>query len=103
MMYFGDKGTSFDPRYARLLLEIMTVYPPGSFVKLGNAETAMVIRRGKQDSMLPILKSVAGANGKRYANPLLRDCSINDYIIESFCYYPEHERLNYMSLWGYEK
>ena len=103
MMYFGDNGEKFDSHYAQRLLEIMTVYPPGSFVKLTNGEIAIVIRRGRQDGMLPVLKSIAGANGKRYANPLLRDCSIHNYVIESSCYYPECERLNYVNLWGYGK
>ena len=102
-LFFGDNGEKFDRDYARLLLELFTIYPPGCFVKLSNGETAIVIRRGKQDSTLPILKSITGPNGQRYANPLLRDCSINDYVIDGFCEYAQKDILNYENLWGYVK
>jgi len=100
--YFAD--TPFENgHYARLILEIMTVYPPGIFVKLTNNEIAIVIQRGKQNPKLPILKSIEGENGHRYASPLLRDCSVNDYTINDFTDYDHKDMLNYSKLWGYVK
>lgn len=100
--YFGDTVLA-DSHYAGMMIDIMTVYPPGTFVKLTNGEIAIVVHRGRQDPMLPILKSIEGPDGNRYANPLLRDCNNNDYEIESFIEYDHKDMLNYSKLWGYVK
>ncbi|MDH5178212.1 MAG: hypothetical protein OEZ39_00975 [Gammaproteobacteria bacterium] len=102
-----DKFFGFSPlaghHFVKLLFEVLTVYPPGSFVKLTNGETAIVVQRGKQDPMQPVLKSITGPTGNRYANPLLRDCHVNDYVIDGFTEFEQQEVLNYSRLWGYVK
>lgn len=96
-----DDGKEFDQHFSLLLIKVLTIFPPGSFVRLHNGETAIVIHRGKMNPMEPILKSVAGVDGRRFSNPLLRDCSFNDYQITGVCGYDKNKPLNLNRLWDY--
>lgn len=98
---FMDKGHYYEPQFSLLLIKQLTVFPPGSFVKLTNGEIAIVICRGGMSPMEPLMKSIVGANGEPYANPLVRDLSIHDYEIESICAYESEHPLNYGKLWDY--
>lgn len=98
--FFAD--TPFENgHYARLILEIMTVYPPGIFLTLSNDETAIVIKRGKYNSKLPAVKSIAGENGRRYTNPLFRDVNVEGYMIHDYADYDYKSSLNYSRLWEF--
>lgn len=99
--FFMDKGEKFETQFALLLIKQLTVYPPGSFVKLTNGEIAVVIYRGRMSPMEPVLKSIVGPNGEQYANPLVRDLSINNYEIESVVNFHSGKQLNYSKLWDY--
>ncbi|MFZ5604380.1 MAG: HD-GYP domain-containing protein [Pseudomonadota bacterium] len=66
-----------DPRLKGLLLSFakaVGVYPPGTWVKLANNETAMVTRRQK-NSPVPIVKALFDRNDIPYMGPLTRDCN----------------------------
>ncbi|HVL01479.1 MAG TPA: HD domain-containing phosphohydrolase [Dongiaceae bacterium] len=66
-----------DPRLKGLLLSFakaIGVYPPGTWVKLTNQETAVVTRRQK-NSPVPIVKALFDPNDIPYMGPLTRDCS----------------------------
>ncbi|MDH5408688.1 MAG: hypothetical protein OEZ33_01640 [Gammaproteobacteria bacterium] len=98
--FFAD--TPFENgHYARLILEIMTVYPPGIFLTLANDETAIVIKRGKYNKKIPSVRSVAGEKGKRYVNPLFRDVSADGYMIHDYAEYDYRSSLNYSRLWDF--
>lgn len=99
--FFMDKGRHFEAEFALLMIKELTVYPPGSFVKLTNGEMAVVVYRGKMSPMEPLLKSIAGADGKPYANPLVRDLSIHAFEIAAICPCRSGIQLNYDKLWGY--
>lgn len=99
--FFMDKGKHFEVEFALLLIKELTVFPPGSFVKLTNGEIALVVYRGKMSPMEPLLKSVIGSDGKPYANPLVRDLSIHPFEIASICPRLSGINLNYAKLWGY--
>ena len=66
-----------DPRLKGLLLSFakaIGVYPPGTWVKLTNNETAIVTRR-QQNSPIPIVKALFDRNDIPYMGPIPRDCS----------------------------
>lgn len=66
-----------DPRLKGLLLSFakaVGVYPPGTWVKLANNETAVVTRRQK-NSPVPIVKALFDRNDMPYMGPLSRDCN----------------------------
>lgn len=95
------EGKEYDEEYSLLLIKVMTVFPPGSFVRLKNGETAIVIKRGKANPMHPIVKSLEGADGQRYTSPLLRDCSMMNYQITGVCDYDKNKPLNLNKIWDY--
>lgn len=99
--FFKDKGSHYEVQFSLLLIKELTVFPPGSFVKLTNGEIAIVVFRGKMSPMEPLLKSLLGPNGEEYANPLVRDLSMHDFEIESTCSYKSEKPLNCGKLWGY--
>ena len=96
-----EDGKEYDQHYSLLLIKVLTVFPPGSFVSLQNGETAIVIRRGKKSPMEPMLKSIEGTDRRRFSYPLLRDCSIHDYQISGVCGYDKNKPLNLNRLWDY--
>ena len=66
-----------DPRLKALLLSFakaVGVYPPGTWVKLANNETAIVARRQK-NSPVPIVKALFDRNDIPYMGPIPRDCA----------------------------
>lgn len=99
--FFLDKGSHYEVQFSLLLIKELTVFPPGSFVKLTNGEIAIVVFRGKMSPMEPLLKSIVGQNGDLYANPLVRDLSMHDFEIESICSYQSEKPLNYGKIWDY--
>ncbi len=96
-----DKGKSYDEYYAQLIIKVLSVYPPGSFVKLNNGELAIVVKRGMKNTMKPIVKSFLGPDNKRYINPLYRECGLNNYEVESLSGFNPNIPLNYSQLWEY--
>jgi len=93
-------GKEYDNRLSLLLIKELTIFPPGSCVKLSNGETAIVIRRGKKNPMQPVVKSIENGDGQSYSNPLLRDCSIHEYEISGVICYDRNWRINPSRLWG---
>lgn len=66
-----------DPRLKGLLLSFakaIGLYPPGTWVKLANSETAIVAKRQK-NSPVPIVKALFDRNDMPYMGPVYRDCS----------------------------
>lgn len=96
-----DKGQAYDSRYALLLIKQLSIFPPGSFVKLTNGEIAIVVKRGVKNPMKPIVKSFLGPDNKRYINPLFRECGLNGYEVDALSGYDPNIPLNYSSLWDY--
>ncbi len=74
----GDKR--LDKKMVDMCVKILGLYPPGTFVKLVNDETAVVTHRGVQLHQ-PIVHSIAGADGTQFPYPLKRDCSKEIYAI----------------------
>ena len=99
--FFMDKGTLYESQFSLLLIKVLTVFPPGSFVKLTNGEIAIVVYRGKMSPLEPYVKSVRGKNGEQYANFLVRDLSMHDFEIQGICRNESDKPLNYSRIWDY--
>jgi HD-GYP domain-containing protein (c-di-GMP phosphodiesterase class II) len=53
-------------------VKALSIYPPGSYVRLANSEIAVVVKRGPRADQ-PKVVSIVAPNGRPMAAPLLRD------------------------------
>jgi len=60
--------TSFDPKFAKLLLERVGLYPRGTFVELSTKETAQVLTQNPKMPTSPIIRIIYQANGNKIEN-----------------------------------
>lgn len=88
-----------DPMYQTFCREISR-HPPGSFVKLANGETGLVIRRG-QDNEPPAIRAVITATGIPYLGGPERDSRRREFSIVSAMPQPTALSLDLPALWGY--
>ena len=75
-------GTAKHDEVGTALVRILGVSPPGTFVKLINGETAVVLRRGIKPGE-PYVASVLNRNDEPIAEPRLRDTSRENLSIQS--------------------
>ncbi len=66
----------------RALIKEMGIFPPGSFVKLANGDTAIVLRRG-ESANTPEVQSLVSTDGWVFPDPLLRNTSKPEFKIVS--------------------
>ncbi|MDP8254529.1 MAG: HD domain-containing protein [Candidatus Alcyoniella australis] len=59
-------GSMFEPSVLAHLIVGLGVYPPGSYVKLSNGETALVLLPSRTDVMRPTVKLLFGRDGDEY-------------------------------------
>lgn len=64
------------------LVKVLGLSPPGTFVKLANGETAVVVRRGIKPAE-PLVASVLNRNDEPIAEPRLRDTAKTDFAVQS--------------------
>lgn len=76
----GSRGQSLDQELAKVLVKIVGIFPPGSFVRLINGEIAVVTHRGKKIHH-PIVHSVIKEDGVPFPKPIRRDCSRENFSI----------------------
>ncbi|MBL1277246.1 MAG: HD domain-containing protein [Ectothiorhodospiraceae bacterium] len=98
---FLNKGNSYDETLSLVLIKMLGVFPPGSFVKLENGETAVVIKRPVQ-GMWPTVKSIITPQGSPINQPLLRNCNDDRYRIKELYTPAKLPPLNPSALWGYK-
>jgi len=73
------------PRIKELLLNFVKsigVYPPGTWVKLANDETALVIAV-QQQNPTPIVKALFDPNDIPYMGAIPRDCSLEKFKVKA--------------------
>ncbi|ORU94101.1 MAG: hypothetical protein A6F70_07620 [Cycloclasticus sp. symbiont of Bathymodiolus heckerae] len=102
---FTDRGKSVDDHLTQLLIREVGVYPPGSFVKLANGDTAIVIKRAivkkGRNATAPVVACIISPRGGVYEKPSLRDSNLDMYKITSMAT-PEFEKpIDFSTLWGY--
>ncbi len=74
-----------DSRLKGLLLNFaksVGIYPPGTWVKIANGETAIVTHRQK-DSPIPIVRALFDASDQPYMGSVPRDCKQPEYKVIS--------------------
>jgi len=64
------------------LVKVLGLSPPGTFVKLANGETAVVVRRGIKPAE-PLVACVLNRNDEPIAEPRLRDTAKADFAVQS--------------------
>ncbi len=81
-------------------IKTIGVYPPGSWVKLADGETAIVTNR-QSNSSTPLVRSFMSRHEEPFSTPMLRDTSDPDYRIAGIAAPPERRaRIHMSSLWA---
>jgi len=62
------------------IIKEIGIYPPGSYVKLANGETAVVTQRGTQ-AHSPIVFSLSNGSGMPLIEPIQRDTRTQNFAI----------------------
>ncbi|MBU0589873.1 MAG: phosphodiesterase [Gammaproteobacteria bacterium] len=75
-------GANKQDEVGSALFRNLGMCPPGTYVKLNNGETAVVIRRGSKP-MEPVVASVLNRNDEPIAEPRARDTAIPTHAIQS--------------------
>lgn len=99
--FFLDQGQKYEKTYCLVLVMELTVFPPGSFVRLINGETAIVIKRDKTKTTPPLVKSVLDPAGQLMPEPLVRDISQPENDIFEVCLFKNAMGLDYNHIWDY--
>lgn len=76
-----EKGAEIDPLIAAYLLRVLGLYPPGTIVRLRNAEVAVVITP-TDNAEAPIAYAVLGPSGAALAVPSVRKTVLEAYKIQ---------------------
>lgn len=101
---FTKRGKSVDDKLAQMLIREVGIYPPGSFVKLVNGDTAIVIKRSiakKGGTTAPAVCSIISPRGGFYERLNTRDSGLDMYKITEMCQPEIDEPIDYPKLWGY--
>ena len=78
-LYLESGGGQNNP-FVGVLIKEIGIFPPGTFVRLANQETALVTRRGGAANAPQVL-SLVNPQGMAYALPLPRDTMRNEYQV----------------------
>jgi len=97
----GDRGQN---PITTILIKEIGIYPPGSFVKLANGETAIVVRRGEVVNS-PVVAALSSGTGIPYVDPVERHTGRSkDFAITSAISRDKiMVQINMPRMWGYEK
>lgn len=79
-------GSHFDGQIFQTLKKLMGTYPPGTFVRLANRETAIVIRWDKQGELPKYATSVISPIGKEMRECRVRPLAQHAFKIRDYTY-----------------
>lgn len=100
---FTKRGKAIDDHLAQMLIREVGIYPPGSFVKLANGDTALVVKRAimkkNRDSTAPSVCSIIGPRGGYIENISVRDTNIDMFKITGMCQPELTEKIDYSKIW----
>ncbi|OUR68620.1 hypothetical protein A9Q80_01565 [Cycloclasticus sp. 46_83_sub15_T18] len=100
---FTDRGRSVDSHLSQILIREIGVYPPGSFVKLVNGDTAIVLKRAivkkGRNATAPVVACVVSPRGGLYENPAVRDSNLDMYKITGMVEPDFDEPMDFSNLW----
>ena len=102
---FEKRGEQVDESLAAHLIREVGVFPPGTYVRLANGDTAVVTRRAmvknNRDSTAPKVYSLISPRGGVYENPHERDCSQALFKITETCILDLPESVDPLRIWNY--
>jgi len=97
--FFNEKGKRLDEELSLRLIKLFGIYPPGTFVKLANGESAIVCYRPtKAGAVAPSVCSYRSATGPFLAQAEVRDTNIAKYKISEVIPY-ESQPYDYDVIW----
>lgn len=74
------RGEFFHPRYIKVLMHALTVFPIGSWVQLNTGESGRVKKTHKNNLMRPIIQVIWNAKGGRLEQEKTVDLSKNPFL-----------------------
>lgn len=90
-----------DTSLTQALIDELTIYPPGVFVKLANGEVALVTHRSRGEAGdTPKCRAILNPRGGFYAAPLQRYTDEAEYRVVEIVTPESLPALNYSSIWG---
>ena len=98
---FTARCENDDKEIVHAFIKEIGIYPPGSFVRLQNGETAVVTRRG-DSSNTPKVKSILDAVGMPLHYFVLRDTAMKSHAISAVIPRNKNISLNFRALWDYK-
>jgi len=69
------RNTDFSARMIKSLIDVISIFPVQSLVKLNNGSIARVVKTNKQFPVRPVIEMVANARGEKFNNPETIDLS----------------------------
>jgi HD-GYP domain-containing protein (c-di-GMP phosphodiesterase class II) len=97
--FFNEKGKRLDEELSLRLIKLFGIYPPGTFVRLANGESAIVCYRATQgNGVAPSVCSYRSATGPFLAQAEVRDTNIAKYKITEVIPY-ENQPYDYDVIW----
>jgi HD-GYP domain-containing protein (c-di-GMP phosphodiesterase class II) len=101
---FMQRGGSVDKKLTQLLIKELGICPPGTFVKLANGDTAIVIHRGVKQANSPMVLSILSPGGAPYNNPQRKDTKYQElYGIVKIIPRIDDLKLDRNQIWGLGK
>lgn len=89
-----------EPEIYHAFFKELSLYPPGTLVKLANREVAVVTHRGSRENT-PLAQAIVSPKGNPYLGSFARDTQQEEYRIEQILMPDILPPLNLASMWGY--
>lgn len=100
MLNLYKQGQHGPSELMQRFIKTIGVYPPGSWVRLADGETAIVTHR-QSNSSTPMVRSFVSRLDEPFPRPMLRDTSDPDYRITGISEPPDKRvRIHMSSLWA---
>lgn len=88
-----ERGTAYDDQVLRIIIQLMSVYPIGTYVELQSGSQGIVVDTNPEDARQPFVKVIVSAEGKRYMDPPTVRTSADNYRIKRTLQSPEIEKI----------
>lgn len=96
-IFLSEEDKIYEKNIIVMLINELSIYPPGTFVQLQNGEFAVVTRRGgdasKHSKIQPRVLSFANADGTELETPVVRECKIKKYSVKETVFWDKPFRL----------
>lgn len=98
---FLERGRQVDDDLAQAFVREMGLYPPGTFVRLRDGQTGVVIRRASGNAAAPVVSCLSSPDGRHYEAPILRHTSERPSLaVEAVLDTPDPLPFPLARLWG---